>query len=140
MQFDQIKRRECGSRARRSGISVSRVPAATTSGSIGIMSERYLRGIIALVKAGKTSRRGFVQKMIQLGLTVPLANAMLAHAGVALAQTKFEYKPTKRGGGGALKVLWWQGPTLLNPHLSLSPKAPDRSRVFYEPLAAWYIQ
>jgi peptide/nickel transport system substrate-binding protein len=43
--------------------------------------------------------------MIQLGLTVPLANAMLAHAGVALAQTKFEYKPTKRGGGGALKEI-----------------------------------
>src|SRR5512132_3128867 len=77
----------------------------TTAGSIGIMSERYLRGLIALVKAGKMSRRGFVQKMIQLGLTVPLANAMLEHAAVALAQTKFEYKPTKRGGGGALKEI-----------------------------------
>src|SRR5262244_1498809 len=140
MQFDQIKRRECGSRARPSDISVSRVPAATTSGSIGIMSERYLQGIIALVKAGKMSRRGFVQKMIQLGLTVPLANAMLAHAGVALAQTKFEYKPTKRGGGGALKVLWWQGPTLLNPHFAVGTKDQDGSRVFYEPLAAWDIE
>src|SRR5262249_23559280 len=111
------------------------VPAATTSGSIGIMSERYLRGLIALVKAGKMSRRGFVQKMIQLGLTAPLANAMLAHAGVALAQTKFEYKPTKRGGGGALKVLWWQGPTLLNRHLAVGTKDQAGSRVFYEPLA-----
>ena len=101
------------------------------------MSERYLRGLIALVKAGKMSRRGFVQKMIQLGLTVPLANAMLAQAGVALAQTKFEYKPTKRGGGGALKVLWWQGPTLLNPHFAVGTKDQDGSRVFYEPLAAW---
>ena len=94
------------------------------------MSERYLRGLIGLVKAGKMSRRGFVQKMIQLGLTVPLANAMLAHAGVALAQTKFEYKPTKRGGGGALKVLWWQGPTLLNPHFAVGTKDQDGSRVF----------
>src|SRR5262245_43791794 len=101
------------------------------------MSERYLRGLIALVKAGKMSRRGFVQQMIQLGLTVPLANAMLAHAGVALAQTKFEYKPTKRGGGGALKVLWWQGPTLLNPHFAVGTKDQDGSRVFYEPLAGW---
>src|SRR5262245_37027322 len=96
-----------GSRTRPSDISVTPVPGATTFGSIGMMSEPYLRSPIALVKAGKMSRRGFVQKMIQLGLTVPLANAMLAHAGVALAQTKFEYKPTKRGGGGALKVLWW---------------------------------
>src|SRR5262249_19584987 len=140
MQFDQIKRRECGSRARRSGISVSRVPAATTSGSIGIMSERYLRGIIALVKAGKTSRRGFVQKMIQLGLTPPPANAMLGNAGAARAQPKFEYKPTKRGGGGALKVLWGQGPTLLNPHFAVGTKDQDGSRVFYEPLAAWDIE
>src|SRR5262244_469049 len=101
------------------------------------MSERYLRGLIALVKAGKMSRRGFVQKMIQLGLTAPLANAMLAHAGVALAQTKFEYKPTKRGGGGALKVLWWQGSTLLNPHFAVGTKDQDGSRVFYEPLAAF---
>src|SRR5262249_54189612 len=111
-----------------------------TSGSIGIMSERYLRGLIALVKAGKMSRRGFVQKMIQLGLTAPLANAMLAHAGVALAQTKFEYKPTKRGGGGALKVLWWQGPTLLNPLFAVGTRDGEGSGVFYEPLAAWDVE
>src|SRR5215813_1045673 len=140
MQFDQIKRRECGSRAQLSDISVLRVPATTTSRTIGIMSERYFQGIIALGKAGKMSRRGFVQKMIQLGLTVPLANGMLAHAGVALAQTKFEYKPAKRGGGGALKVLWWQGPTLLNPHFAVGTKDQDGSRVFYEPLAAWDIE
>ena len=101
------------------------------------MSERYLRGLIALVKAGKMSRRGFVQKMIQLGLTVPLANAMLAHAGVALAQTKFEYKPTKRGGGGALKLLFWQGPTLLNPHFAIGAKDQEACWLFYEALARY---
>src|SRR6266487_600726 len=101
------------------------------------MSERHLRGLIALVKAGKMSRRGFVRKMVQLGLTAPLAHQILAHAGVAIAQTKFEYKPTKRGGGGALKVLWWQGPTLLNPHFAVGTKDQDGSRIFYEPLAAW---
>ncbi len=47
------------------------------------------------------------------------------------------YKPTKRGGGGALKVLWWQGPTLLNPHFAVGTKDQDGSRVFYEPLAGW---
>ncbi len=103
------------------------------------MSERHLRGLIALVKAGKMSRRGFVRKMVQLGLTAPLAHQTLAHAGVAIAQTKFEYKPTKRGGGGALKVLWWQGPTLLNPHFAVGTKDQDGSRIFYEPLAAWDV-
>src|SRR6266516_5067106 len=101
------------------------------------MSERHLRGLIALVKAGKMSRRGFVRKMVQLGLTAPLAHQTLAHAGVAIAQTKFEYKPTKRGGGGQLKVLWWQAPTLLNPHFAVGTKDQDGSRVFYEPLAAF---
>ena len=103
------------------------------------MSERHLRGLIALAKAGKMSRRRFVRKMVQLGLTAPLAHQILAHAGVAIAQTKFEYKPTKRGGGGALKVLWWQGPTLLNPHLAVGTKDQDGSRIFYEPLAAWDV-
>jgi hypothetical protein len=65
---------------------------------------RAARGLIAPVKAGKMSPRVFVQKMIQLGLTALLANAMLAHARVALAQTEFEYKPTKHRGG-ALKDL-----------------------------------
>ena len=76
------------------------------------MDEQALRGLIAEVKAGKLSRRTFVHKMVALGLTAPLASQMLAYSGVAHAQTQPKYKPTKRGGGGALKVLWWQGVTL----------------------------
>src|SRR6202035_3727551 len=101
------------------------------------MNEQQLRGLIGRVKAGTMSRRAFVQKMVALGLTAPLANQMLAHNGVAAAATPFEYKPTKRGGGGALKVLWWQGPTLLNPHFAVGTKDQDGSRIFYEPLAGW---
>ena len=43
----------------------------------------------------------------------------------------------ERGGGGALKVLWWQGATLLNPHFAVGTKDQEGSRIFYEPLAAW---
>jgi peptide/nickel transport system substrate-binding protein len=101
------------------------------------MDEKALRKLIGQVKAGKLSRRTFVQRMVALGLTAPLAAQMLAHSGVAVAQTAFDYKPTKRGGGGALKLLWWQGPTLLNPHFAVGTKDQDGSRIFYEPLAAW---
>jgi peptide/nickel transport system substrate-binding protein len=101
------------------------------------MDEHGLRDVIAEVKAGRLSRRGFVQMMVGLGLTAPLAAQMLASAGVAQAQTKLAYKPTKRGGGGALKVLWWQGSTLLNPHFAVGTKDQDGSRIFYEPLASW---
>jgi peptide/nickel transport system substrate-binding protein len=101
------------------------------------MDEQALRGLIGDVKVGKLSRRAFVQRMVALGLAAPMATAMLDWCGVARAQAKFEYKPTKRGGGGPLKVLWWQGPTLLNPHFAVGTKDQDGSRIFYEPLAAW---
>src|SRR5712691_10214231 len=101
------------------------------------MDEHGLRELITHVKAGRLSRRDFVQMMIGLGLTAPLAAQMLASAGVAQAQTKLMYKPTKRGGGGPLKTLWWQGATLLNPHFATGTKDQDGSRIFYEPLASW---
>jgi peptide/nickel transport system substrate-binding protein len=101
------------------------------------MEERELRAMIDEVKSGRLSRRSFVQTMVGLGLTAPLAAQMLTSAGVAQAQGKLAYKPTRRGGGGALKVLWWQGSTLLNPHFAVGTKDQDGSRIFYEPLASW---
>jgi peptide/nickel transport system substrate-binding protein len=75
--------------------------------------------------------------MIGAGLTVPMAAQMLLTSGLAQAQTASNYKPTKRGGGGALKVLWWQGATLLQPHFASGTKDQEGSRIFYEPLGAW---
>jgi peptide/nickel transport system substrate-binding protein len=95
--------------------------------------------MIDQVKAGRLGRRAFVQAMVGLGLTAPLAAQMLASAGVAQAQPKAGgmFNPTKRGGGGQLKVLWWQAPTLLNPHFATGTKDQDGSRIFYEPLASF---
>ena len=101
------------------------------------MDERELRETIGLVKAGIMSRRHFVQAMVGLGLTAPMAAQMLASAGVAHAQPKPAFIPTRRGGGGQLKLLWWQSPTLLNPHFAVGTKDQDGSRIFCEPLAAW---
>ena len=84
------------------------------------MQERELRDMIGRVKAGSLSRREFVQGMMALGLTAPLAAQMLASAGVAQAQPKGAmFTPTKRGGGGQLKVLWWQAATLLNQQVEV---------------------
>jgi peptide/nickel transport system substrate-binding protein len=104
------------------------------------MNEKALRGLIAEVKDGKLSRRSFVRRMVALGLTAPMATQILTWSGVpasAATEEKFRYKPTKRGGGGALKVLWWQGPTLLNPHFATGTKEQDAARIFHEPLARW---
>ena len=86
------------------------------------MNETDLRRLIGRVRKGGLSRRAFVRKLTAVGLSAPVAAQLLAHAGVAMAQAKSAYKPTKRGGGGLLKVLWWQGPTLLNPHFATGTK------------------
>jgi peptide/nickel transport system substrate-binding protein len=43
----------------------------------------------------------------------------------------------KRGDGGELKVLYWQAPTILNPHQATGTKDSDASRLVVEPLASW---
>ncbi|MDU6133771.1 peptide ABC transporter substrate-binding protein, partial [Bradyrhizobium sp.] len=101
------------------------------------MNERDLRRQIADVKTGRLSRREFVQRMIAVGLTAPMAGAMLAHSGIAVAAEAIPYKPTKAGGGGPLKLLLWQAPTLLNPHFAVGTKDQEACRLFYEPLAGW---
>jgi peptide/nickel transport system substrate-binding protein len=101
------------------------------------MEERELRALVDQVKTGALSRRRFVQMMVGLGLTAPMAAQMLTSAGVAQAQTKWTFNPTKRGGGGLVKALWWQAPTLLNPHFANGTKDQDACRIFYEPLASY---
>ena len=101
------------------------------------MNEQELRGLIEEVREGKLTRRDFVRTLLAFGVAAPIAGQLLLHAGIAQAQSTSSYKATKRGGGGALKVLWWQGATLLNPHFAVGTKDQDGSRIFYEPLAGW---
>jgi peptide/nickel transport system substrate-binding protein len=101
------------------------------------MDEQALRALIADVKRGRLGRRAFVQGMVGLGLSAPMAAQMLASAGVASAQSRETGPtPTRRGGGGDLKVLMWDAPGLLNPHFGRGLKDLTANRLFYEPLAA----
>ena len=88
------------------------------------------------VRQGHLPRRAFVRRLAALGLSAPVAGALLLHAGVAQAQSA-TYPPTRRGGGGQLRLLWWQGPTQLNPHFATGQKDQDATRLFYETLAEW---
>ncbi|MEZ0308904.1 MAG: peptide ABC transporter substrate-binding protein [Ramlibacter sp.] len=101
------------------------------------MHEHEIRDLIEDVREGKLPRRSFIQQMVSVGLSAPMASMLLMHSGVAQAQSNPPYKPTKRGGGGPLKVLWWQGATLLQPHFANGTKDQEGSRIFYEPLAVW---
>ena len=102
-----------------------------------MQEERELRALIEDVRTGKLPRRGFIQQMVMLGLTAPMASMMLMHEGLAQSQGSIAYKPTKRGGGGTLKMLYWQASVHLNPHYAGGTKDQDASRIFYEPLAGW---
>jgi peptide/nickel transport system substrate-binding protein len=101
------------------------------------MLDTDLKTMIDDVKDGRMDRRAFIQRLAAIGLTAPMATQILAIGGVAMAQSPAAYRPTKRGGGGPLKLLWWQGATLLNPHFATGTKDQDGSRLFYEPLASW---
>ena len=103
------------------------------------MQDDVLRAWIEDVRAGRLARRDFVGRLMALGIGAPLASGLLASAGVAQAQTRPAYRPTRRGGGGPLKLLFWQGPTLLNPHFGAGAKDQEGSSLFYEPLARYDV-
>jgi len=100
------------------------------------MTEDQLRQRIEQVRRGELPRRDFLQQMAGFGLGLPIASLLLADAGVAQPAAP-PYKPTKRGGGGPLRVLFWQGPTLLNPHFATGTKEIEAASIFYETLGAW---
>src|SRR5205823_2760752 len=67
----------------------------------------------------------------------PLAQQVLAARGLGVVHAQAAWTPVRRGGGGALRTLWWQAATLLNPQLTTGLKDTDGARLFYEPLVAF---
>jgi peptide/nickel transport system substrate-binding protein len=101
-----------------------------------VMDEHAIRELVDDVRRGRLSRRRFVQTLVGVGVTAPLAAQILSAAGVAEAQTRpAGPAPTRRGGGGPVRMLYWAAPTILNPHLAIAPKDLEASQLFYEPLA-----
>src|SRR5258705_7062773 len=103
------------------------------------MIEGALRELIGQVRRGVVSRRQFMETMLALGVTAPLAAQALSAGGAeaqrpALAQPAFV--PTRRGGGGDLKNLMWDAPTMLHPHFGGGHPDLNAPRLFYEPPAA----
>jgi peptide/nickel transport system substrate-binding protein len=104
------------------------------------LDEATLREWAHHVAYGMVDRRAFLRYMMSLGLSGPLLGHLLTTLTPAQAQTappQADFVPTRRGGGGKLRLLWWQAPTILNTHLASGTKDLDASRVVYEPLAAF---
>jgi peptide/nickel transport system substrate-binding protein len=102
------------------------------------LEEHELRTWVRQVATGQANRRDFIRSMLGLGLAGPLIAEMLATPLPARSQETREVQqtfiPTRRGGGGTLRLLSWVAPTILNPHFA--PDIPDHeaSRVVYDPL------
>ncbi len=103
------------------------------------MTDEYvLTESLDRVRRGSLGRREFTRRLLALGLTPPLIAELLRASGLAEAQPRRgTFTPSRRGGGGDLKMLWWQAPTILNPHLAVGVKDGDGSRLFYEPLVSF---
>jgi peptide/nickel transport system substrate-binding protein len=100
--------------------------------------EHVLREWLDRVRRGSLGRREFVRSLAALGLAPPLIAELFRSRGVAYAQAaRGTFTPSRRGGGGDLKLLWWQAPTILNAHLAVGVKDGDGSRLFYEPLVSF---
>jgi peptide/nickel transport system substrate-binding protein len=106
-----------------------------------LLGESDLRRWMRAVAEGKASRRQFMRALLGLGLSGPFVAHLLAIEAPAAERSDrvapSAATPTARGGGGKLRLLWWQAPTILNAHLSNGLKDIDAARVVYEPLAAF---
>src|SRR5919199_2362935 len=106
-----------------------------------LLEEKDLHRWIRQAVRGQASRRQFLHTMVGLGLSAPFVARLLASSTPAAAQgagvAPPAFTPSKRGGGGRLRLLWWQAPTIANVHLSTGTKDNDTSRVVHEPLASF---
>ncbi|PYM91969.1 MAG: peptide ABC transporter substrate-binding protein [Candidatus Rokuibacteriota bacterium] len=100
------------------------------------MDERELAASLRRVREGSFDRRQFARTLLGLGLTAPMIAELLG-PWPGHAQAKRSIFTPARRGGGELKTLWWQAPTILNPHLATGAKDADASRIFYEGLVSF---
>src|SRR5438067_9924372 len=102
------------------------------------LEEQELRAWVQRVAHGEASRRHFLRAMLGLGLSGPLISDLLATAAPVAAQdmpgAPPAFTPTRRGGGGKLRLLWSDAPMILNPHFAPGAKDQEASRIVYEPL------
>jgi peptide/nickel transport system substrate-binding protein len=102
------------------------------------VDEHALRTWARRVATGEADRRGFIRAMLGLGLSGPLIAEMLAAHRPAMAQgtrlAQPTFTPTRRGGGGRLRLLYWNAPTILNAHFAVGARDVAAARVVCEPL------
>ncbi len=87
--------------------------------------------LIAEPAAGRISRRELIARLAALGLS---AGGIASALSAAVPRPVRAAAPGRRGGSGVLKLLYWQAPTILNPHLAVGVKDFHAAHVCTEPL------
>ena len=107
------------------------------------MLDWNLRSILEDLKAGRISRRQFITTLTRTGIPIGVVATLLASCSSKGSDEPKEtaptdegpsFEPKQRGGGGQLKLLWWQAPSILNGHMSNGTKDYDAASMFYEQL------
>ena len=86
--------------------------------------------VLTLGMTGRLSRREVIARLAVLGLSSSAIAAALAGPGLQPARAA----AGRRGASAVLKLLYWQAPTIVNPHLSIGTKDDHASRLCLEPL------
>ncbi|TMC75748.1 MAG: peptide ABC transporter substrate-binding protein [Chloroflexi bacterium] len=81
----------------------------------------------------------YLHRGFALAVTATIALAACTQPGTSpsAAPSGSAAPVAQRGAGGELKILYWQAPTILNPHQATGTKDNDASRLVLEPLASW---
>ena len=116
---------------------------------------RPLAALHEALRSGSITRREFTLRALALGVAMPVISFVLRaetvrgavadgstvrHAGWGVAAQAAAGRPTagmdgrKRGEGGELKLIQWQAPSMLSPHVSTGTKDYLAAELIIEPL------
>ena len=94
------------------------------------MQRDDIRKLVKELQGHRLTRRQIVTRMGELGLAASAAWTILDRA----TTPRVRAAAAGRGSQGTLKLLYWQAPTIVNPHLANGTKDFHASRVMMEPL------
>jgi peptide/nickel transport system substrate-binding protein len=95
------------------------------------MQRDDMRKILREYETHRLTRRQAVTRLGELGLSLGAVWAVLDRATALPARAA---AAPGRGTQGTLKLLYWQAPTIVNPHLANGTKDQHASRIVLEPL------
>jgi peptide/nickel transport system substrate-binding protein len=90
-----------------------------------------VRKTLALGMSGRLSRREVIARLAVFGMS---SSAIATALSASWPRPARAAGPGRRGESGVLKLLYWQAPTIVNPHLSIGTKDDHASAVCLEPL------